>query len=220
MKKRNQQGFTLIEMIGVLAIIAILVGAVAPRIFEAIQESKANNTATLHKTVTTAVTKFYADVGYIGTTNAFISSSLANDDDDNDDNDDNSFSQLLQFDKSNHDGVDQTWAKFRGPYLDGFVKTAPPVGTAMGIHLVNANNPGGGANANNDVNYDLDFDGETDIPGTSSIATLFVNGVGEEMFEKIDAIIDGGLGDAPNAAGKVKWSQNNGGNLRIYIRHD
>ena len=56
-------GFTLIEMIGVLAIIAILVAAVAPRIFDAISDSKITSATTSIKSLQSAVAKYYADVG-------------------------------------------------------------------------------------------------------------------------------------------------------------
>lgn len=222
MKTRHQQGFTLIEMIGVLAIIAILVGAVAPRIFEAIQESKANNVSTLHKTVTTAITKFYADVNFIGTTNGYASATaMGNDGNDNDNGGANSFSGLLQFDKSNSSVTqDQSWSKFRGPYLDGFITTAPPVGTVMGIDLGPATNPTTAPAANNDNNFDLDFDGDSDVPQNSTIASLHIEDAGQDMFEKIDAIIDGGLGTNPAISGKVKYSGGADGDVRIYIAHD
>lgn len=221
MKQQKQQGFTLIEMIGVLAIIAILVGAVAPRIFEAIQESKANNASTLHKTVVTAITKFYADVGYIGATNNFEGATamgtLFNNINDGTAAT-NSFSGLLQFDKSSSTVTqDQSWAKFRGPYLEGFTITAPPIGTEMGIDLDDAATPNNAPANNNGNRYDLDFDGLSDIPDNAAIATLRYNGVSQDLFEKVDAIIDGGLGANPAISGKVKFDNNN---MRIYIRHD
>lgn len=221
MKTRHQQGFTLIEMIGVLAIIAILVGAVAPRIFEAIQESKANNVSTLHKTVTTAVTKFYADNNFIASTNGYAAAaSLGTVTNRDDDGGVNSFSGLLQFDKANSTATqDQSWARFRGPYLDGFVTTAPPVGTEMGIDLGPATNPSTAPSAANDDNFDLDFDADSDVPENATIASLHIEGAGEDMFEKIDAIIDGGLGTNPAVSGKVKYNSTNG-DVRVYIAHD
>lgn len=221
MKQQKQQGFTLIEMIGVLAIIAILVGAVAPRIFEAIQESKANNASTLHKTAVTAITKFYADVGYIGTTNNFQGATtmgtLINNITDGPAAT-NSFSGLLQFDKTSSTVTpDQSWAKFRGPYLEGFTITAPPIGTEMGIDLDDAETPNAAPAANNGNRFDLDFDGLSDIPDNAAIATLRYNDVSLDLFEKVDAIIDGGLGADPTISGKVKYGN---GDLRIYIRHD
>ncbi|HCO58612.1 MAG TPA: hypothetical protein DIT58_00335, partial [Porticoccaceae bacterium] len=56
-------GFTLIEMIGVLAIIAILAAAVAPRVFEVIADSRGTRMATEIRALETAVTRYYADVG-------------------------------------------------------------------------------------------------------------------------------------------------------------
>lgn len=62
-KQRNEQGFTLIEMIGVLAIIAILAAIVAPKIFDAINDSKVNSLAEEIHTVKTAVANYYKDTG-------------------------------------------------------------------------------------------------------------------------------------------------------------
>ena len=59
---KTQRGFTLIEMIGVLAIIAILVGAVAPRIFEAIEDSKITSSSSLVKSLQSSVSKYYSDI--------------------------------------------------------------------------------------------------------------------------------------------------------------
>lgn len=53
-------GFTLIEMIGVLAVIAILAAVLIPKVFEAISNSRVNNTAMSCNTVKTAVADHYA----------------------------------------------------------------------------------------------------------------------------------------------------------------
>lgn len=220
MKHQKNQGFTLIEMIGVLAIIAILVGAVAPRIFEAIQESKANNASTLHKTVSTAVTKFYADMGFIGTTTAFAGATTMGSSQQEVDAAGNadSYSGLLSFNKTNSTAtLDQTWARFRGPYLDGFVQTAPPIGTSMGIDLEVASTFGSAPSGADDENYDLDFDAKGDITDGDGIASLRYEDIAEDLFDMIDAIIDGGLGADPRLSGKVKYD---GTTVRIYIRHD
>ena len=42
---RRRSGFTLIEMIGVLAIIAVLAALLIPRIFNAVNESRVNGAA-------------------------------------------------------------------------------------------------------------------------------------------------------------------------------
>jgi prepilin-type N-terminal cleavage/methylation domain-containing protein len=59
----RRQGFTLIEMIGVLAVIAILAAVLIPKVFEAINNSRINNAAMTCQTVKTAVADHYAKWG-------------------------------------------------------------------------------------------------------------------------------------------------------------
>jgi len=59
----NQSGFTLIEMIGVLAVIAILAAVLIPKVFEAINNARVNNAAMSVGTVKTACVDHYAKAG-------------------------------------------------------------------------------------------------------------------------------------------------------------
>ncbi len=61
----RQRGFTMIEMIGVLAVIAILASIVAPKIFDAIRDSKINTFASNIQAVQTAVASYYKDTGQL-----------------------------------------------------------------------------------------------------------------------------------------------------------
>ena len=67
---RRNQGFTLIEMIGVLAVIAILAAVLVPKVFEAINNSRVNNTAMTINTVKTAIADHYAKYGSLVMTNS------------------------------------------------------------------------------------------------------------------------------------------------------
>src|SRR5262245_38139366 len=57
------RGFTLIEMIGVLAVIAILAALLVPKIFEAINNARVNNAAVSYNTAKTALADHYAKFG-------------------------------------------------------------------------------------------------------------------------------------------------------------
>jgi len=66
---RRAAAFTLVEMIGVLAIIAILASMLVPRVFQAIGDSKINNAASTCIAVKAAVNEYYGKYGKIGGTN-------------------------------------------------------------------------------------------------------------------------------------------------------
>ena len=59
----RRSGFTLIEMIGVLAVIAILASMLIPRVFEAINSARVNATAVGCETIKTAVADHYGKYG-------------------------------------------------------------------------------------------------------------------------------------------------------------
>src|SRR2546426_6175398 len=63
--RKSSQGFTLIEMIGVLAVIAILASMLIPKIFEAINSARINNTVQSYNAIKTAVMDHYGKYGSI-----------------------------------------------------------------------------------------------------------------------------------------------------------
>jgi len=62
-KSVSNAGFTLVEMIGVLAIVAILASLLVPKVFNAINRAKINSTAMVLNTVKAAVTEAYGERG-------------------------------------------------------------------------------------------------------------------------------------------------------------
>jgi prepilin-type N-terminal cleavage/methylation domain-containing protein len=61
--KRHRAAFTLIEMIGVLAVIAILASMLIPRVFEAINSARVNATAVACDTIKTAAADHFGKYG-------------------------------------------------------------------------------------------------------------------------------------------------------------
>src|ERR1041385_1359065 len=61
----HRNAFTLIEMIGVLAVIAILAALLIPKIFEAINSARINNAVVSYNTIKTAAMDHYGKYGKI-----------------------------------------------------------------------------------------------------------------------------------------------------------
>src|SRR5438046_10038367 len=71
-RKSARKGFTLIEMIGVLAVIAILASLIIPKIYEAINNSRISNAALSYNTVKTALADHFAKYGSLLSSNGTV----------------------------------------------------------------------------------------------------------------------------------------------------
>lgn len=71
LNKNSKRGFTLIEMVGVLAVIAILAALLVPKVMAAISDSKYSNTVASINSVKTATMSYYAKNTSFTPTNAF-----------------------------------------------------------------------------------------------------------------------------------------------------
>lgn len=63
LSRKQIAGFTLVEMIGVMAVIAILASVATPRIIDSIEDAKISSFVQQTKTLEAAAAKFYADTG-------------------------------------------------------------------------------------------------------------------------------------------------------------
>lgn len=203
---RGVGGFTLIEMIGVLAIIAILAAAVAPRVFEVIADSRGTRMATEVRAIETGVTRYYADVGTIQDLTALGAPQI--------DAAGASYPLTLTsrvpLDAGNA-GTAGAWRRFNGPYLEKFVGGAPAVGTSQVLSVQNPAGDGTTAADTTNMAFDLDNGGaanDTPDNGPETVVVLVITGVDQGDFEKVDSIFDEGVAGTAaekTTKGRVKF---------------
>ncbi|MCA9470674.1 MAG: type II secretion system GspH family protein [Nitrospirales bacterium] len=218
-KERREQGFTLIEMIGVLAVIAILVALLLPKVFEIMAESKANALVAAIRTYETAVVDYYSDISSllpldatgVPTAEATGDSATAV-----------SLPARLTLDSSDalNTGANG-WSRFKGPYLAKFVTAVPP-GLGTGVYMpATAPVSYGTATTASNIAWDLNNDGNSDIPSGANVVYVYFTGISDSDFDKVDAIIDPGMGTTTAQRvlrGRVKYDSATD-QMMIYLNH-
>jgi len=215
-----QEGFTLIEMIGVLAVVGILVALVLPKVFNVIGDSKVNTFAAAVRTYETAVINYYADVGSLLPLNLTGVPTA--------ETGGNSTTAIglparLMLDASDalNTGAGK-WPKFRGAYLAKIDTVSPPgIGAAITMPAT-APVAYGTATSSTNLGWDLNNDGNSDQATTSSVVYVAVTDVSDSDFEKVDAIIDPGIGTTTALRvlrGRVKYDATTDV-LLVYLAHD
>jgi len=199
--RKSNQAFTLIEMIGVLAVIAILASMLIPKIFEAINSARVNNAAVGYNTMKTAVMDHYGKYGSITSSNgvAFTAAQLTN------------YDSLVLLPESLVD------KRFTVKIGDGNTTNT----VVRVVAMVAANTPDGIA-----PNYDLDGDGVSDTGGTGNLVETVISGVAIADAIDLNNRLDGAaMGDSntanPDRSGRVIYAAAVGGlaNVHIYIAH-
>ena len=218
---KQEQGFTLIEMIGVLAVVAVLAALIIPKVFDIIASSKIDALAAAIKTYETAVTKYYTDIGSVLPLNA---SGAPQSESSGDSATARSLAARLTLSQS--DALVTTtglWPRFNGPYLEKFDTNAPPgVGTSMYLPARTAVAYGTSVTGSN-LGWDLKGDdGNSDLPSSANVVYLRLVGVSEEDFLELDAIVDRDIGTSNSEKefrGRAKWDSASSGTMYLYLAH-
>ncbi len=192
----GKSGFTLIEMIGVIAIIAILAAFITPKVFKTIEDSKITRFAGEVPSYATAITGWYKD---IGTLQSLDASGVAT-------TPDTSFQNELIANQGTS-STTALWANWDGPYIDSVANIS--VGSALTVET-NAGTSGTATPSNaTSMAFDLDDDDANDM-ASKQVVALKLTVVSDGEFAKIDAVLDKGLTASRNdTSGRVKYDATN-----------
>ena len=204
--RRKAEGFTLLEVIGVLAVVAILVGLLVPKIFGAIHNALISQTASSLNTLKTACVGHYAQFSSLATDGSGNSpSTIALDGTD---------ARALEYDKVLllEALLENQFAPKIGDGILAATNTHVQIVTALAV----STQPTG-----DNAAYDLGANGLNEASGTVVVEAV-ITGVSVEDARSLNEIIDGSsLGEDSNGndlVGRVKYakpassSANNNGN--------
>ena len=205
-QKSNKRAFTLIEMIGVLAVIAILAAVLIPKVFEAINNSRINNSSMTCGTVKTAIADHYAKFGGLpvdGSSGQGVTiATFPND----------TYDQILLKEQF----LDKLFSVKIGDGLNSVTNThvqlttnAPFGGAVLGDATSGFFLSGTGATATNECNG-------------SHIVQAIITGVAGADAQALSERIDGNALSAPSAAvadlaGRVKYATPAAGVTTVYV---
>jgi type II secretory pathway pseudopilin PulG len=176
---RPGAAFTLIEMIGVLAVVAILASLLIPTIFEVISNARLNETVAGCHTLKTAAMEHYAKFGSLASSNGTplaFSGSLTN------------FDQVLLAEGL----IDKPFASRLG--ASATVRIVEVSGLTSST-TVNAQN---GA-------YDLDGDGKNDVVGAASLVEAVITDVPLADARALNDRLDGDSLGETSSSGQNDW---------------
>ena len=157
----RHRGFTLVEMIGVLAVIAILGSVAAPKIFAAIEDAKVSAYVQQINTISSAVAKFQTDTGRWPRHNPGSNQDRRR--------------QLMVNSLDNTNPI----PGWQGPYIEKELTNHVAKGSNQDLFLAN----------NNDANWACDLDGDGNPDGQFMIYRS--DNVSDKVAEKISNIVDG-----------------------------
>lgn len=200
-------GFTLIEIIGVLAVIAVLAALLTPKVFDVIARGKVNSTALAYNTLKTATTDYFAQNGSFplragtGSTNGPAANGRFDAD-------------LLSggfMEKLFSCAIG--WQTNAATPLTGRTHSRTLTAVSSGTVTAPTATVGG-------TNYDLDRDSSTaDFNTSQTVVSLFIPGVPITDAIALNKLLDGdeNTGSGPDIVGKCMYSTAAGGLVTIYV---
>jgi general secretion pathway protein G len=171
-----QKGFTFIELVVVIAVIALLAGVLIPNVTSVTKDAKASKILQLYDSLRTACERYYIDMG--STPREYSGSSYNS----------ATYHQL---------SLAQTNADWKGPYIDHPLSTGDnPFSTT--VYLYNAI----GSHSSN--GFDLNGDGTDDATGSGNYLVLW--GIPSDTAQFVDTALDkGNLGSDWKTSGRVEY---------------
>lgn len=183
---RSKRAFTLIEMIGAIAVIALLSAMLAPKIYQILSDSKSAKSAAQVKIFELAIASWHKDFGTLNLIDSDCSRRAS----------------ALTFEMNRYltGSIAIKCPKFKGPYLDKI--PASPIGSRIVIYSVfNATSTISRDNAA----FDLNGDGRVENAYRRTVFARHYDVESRESLE-VDAIIDDDLIARENRelSGRVK----------------
>ncbi len=191
----RRRGFTLVEMIGVLAVIAVLAGLLIPRVFSAIGQSRINTAALGYNSLKSASLLYFGKYGRFGGAGGLATNAVAK--------------------------WDSTVLLTEG-FLEKPFETQ--LASTNQVNLVAALG-GIAVEADVDGTYDLaGVTGNNTAIGTSVVEAVLLNVSADDAKELNDRIDGAALGAGSGSSdlkGRVKYAINTGnvGTVHLYIAH-
>src|SRR5262245_5047274 len=202
-KHRKATAFTLIEMIGVLAVIAILMSLLIPKVFEAINNSRINNACLSYNTVKTALADHYAKFGTILSSNGIPITASAG--------------EAMNYDRVllTEGFLDKPFVVKIGDGITNHVEVVTGLATNIAPTAINAA-------------FDLDGTG-TQVndagPAGAAVVVAVITSVTINDAKDLNDRLDGtalGTGTPPDLVGRVKYAAPGANGLtdvHIYVTH-
>lgn len=192
---RKTGAFTLIEMIGVLAVIAILAALLIPKVFSAINDARVNGACVSIETIKTATAEHYGKYGKLnslGGTNDMDITTITN-----------YSTQVLLAEAL----IDKPFSvKIAGgdPSTNSIIKVVQGSATVGGS---------GG--------YSLDGSGTSSTPVGTMVVEAVLGGIAaqdaKDLNDRIDGTALGGIGLKEDKLGRVQYAEAVGGTTTVYI---